>query len=109
MPQSEAQPVPPYVDDLNVKDIFADSCAGINFSNGNFHFTFVSLTADHSSSPPPTKRIVSARIVLSTAGGIELRDMLTQFIHMLTAQGALPLTPHEPIIPGPSAALTEAT
>lgn len=103
MAETVAQPAPPYVDDIGVKPIFADACAGINFSNGNFHFTFVSLTADHSSSPPPTRRIVSARVVVPTSGAIELRDMLTQFIHMLTAQGVLPHAPHEPILSVPAA------
>ncbi|MBV8774065.1 MAG: hypothetical protein JO166_17300 [Deltaproteobacteria bacterium] len=102
MAEHTAAPVPPYIDDPNIKDAFADSCAGINFANGNFHLTFVSFTADHSRDPPPTRRTVSARVVIPAPGALELRDMLTQFIHMLTAQRVLPLAPHELIIPTPT-------
>jgi hypothetical protein len=48
-----------------------------------------SVTADHSSPRASSKRIVSARIVMPIIGGIELRDLLTQLIDALTAQGVI--------------------
>jgi hypothetical protein len=51
--------------------------------------TFASVTADHSADQAPTRRIVSARIVMPITGAIELRDLLTQLIDALTAQGVI--------------------
>jgi hypothetical protein len=75
------------VDDPAVKDVFAEFCTGLNFVHGNVHMTFSSITADHSSHRASSKRVVSARIVMPIVGAIELRDMLTQIIDALTAQG----------------------
>src|SRR6516165_3580734 len=73
--------------DPSVKDVFAEFCTGLNFVHGNVHMTFSSITADHSSHRASSKRVVSARIVMPIVGAIELRDMLTQIIDALTAQG----------------------
>jgi len=51
--------------------------------------TFASVTADHSSPRASSKRVVSARIVMPIIGAIELRDLLTQLIDALTAQGVI--------------------
>ena len=67
----------PLVDDVTVKDSFAEFCTGLNFVHGNLHMTFASLTADHSTDQGPSSRIVSARIVMPIIGAIELRDLLT--------------------------------
>jgi len=84
----------PLVDDPTVKDVFAEFCTGLNFVHGNLHMTFASVTADYSSPQAPSKRIVSARIVMPIIGAIELRDLLTQLIDALTEQGVIiPETP----------------
>ena len=74
-------------DDPTVKDVFADSCAGLNVLNGNVHLTFASVVADHSETKAASKGVVSARIVLPVAGAVELRDLLSQMIDILAAQG----------------------
>jgi hypothetical protein len=79
----------PLIDDVTVKDSFADFCTGLNFAHGNLHMTFASVTADHRADQAPTRRIVSARIVMPITGAIELRDLLTQLIDALTAQGVI--------------------
>ena len=79
----------PLVDDPTVKDVFAEFCTGLNFVHGNLHMTFASITADHSSPQAPSKRVVSARIVMPIIGVIELRDLLTQLIDALTEQGVI--------------------
>jgi hypothetical protein len=79
----------PLVEDGTVKDAFADFCTGLNFAHGNVHMTFASLTADHSRDDAPSKRVVSARIVMPITGAIELRDLLTELIDALTAQGVI--------------------
>src|SRR6516165_12731344 len=80
--------------DPSVKDVFAEFCTGLNFVHGNVHMTFASVTADHGSPQAPSKRIVSARIVMPIIGAIELRDLLTQLIDALTEQGVIiPETP----------------
>src|SRR6516165_8747048 len=84
----------PLVDDLTVKDVFAEFCIGLNFVHGNLHMTFASVTADHSAPQAASKRIISARIVMPIIGAIELRDLLTQLIDALTEQGVIiPETP----------------
>jgi hypothetical protein len=78
----------PLAEDLRVQSIFADFCAGLNVVNGNVHMTFASVVADHSEEPAPSRRIVSARLVLPIAGVVELRDLLGQLLDALAAQGA---------------------
>ena len=79
----------PIVDDGKVKDVFAEFCTGLNSIHGNVHMTFASVTADHSSPRASSKRVVSARLVMPIIGAIELRDLLTQLIDALTAQGVI--------------------
>ena len=83
----------------SVKDAFAEFCTGLNFVHGNVHMTFASVTADHGSPQAPSKRIVSARIVMPIIGAMELRDLLTKLIDALTAQGVIiPETPVPTIV-----------
>jgi len=92
----------PLIDDPTVKDVFAEFCTGLNFVHGNLHMTFASVTADHSLPQAPSKRIVSARIVMPITGAIELRDLLTQLIDALTEQGVvIPETPLPTIVTPP--------
>ena len=86
----------PLIDDPTVKDVFAEFCTGLNFVHGNLHMTFASITADHSSPQAPSKRVVSARIVMPIIGVIELRDTLTQLIDALTEQGVI--LPEAPLL-----------
>jgi hypothetical protein len=88
----------PLVDDPTVKDVFAEFCTGLNFVHGNLHLTFASVPADHSSQRAPSKRIVSARIVMPITGAIELRDLLTQIIEALTMQGVITQEPPLPTV-----------
>ncbi len=106
MPRSTSPQALLLVDDVTIKESFADGCVGINFSNGNFHFTFITLSADHGKNPAPIKRVVSARVVLTLSGTLELRDMLTQLIDMLRKQGTISTAaPVPPIIAGPPSKL----
>jgi hypothetical protein len=92
----------PFVDDLTVKDVFAEFCIGLNFVHGNLHMTFASVTADHTVPQAETKRIVSARIVMPIIGAIELRDLLTLLINTLTEQGVIiPETPLPTLVTPP--------
>jgi hypothetical protein len=88
----------PLVDDATVKDVFAEFCTGLNFVHGNLHMTFASVTADYSSHQASSKRVVSARIVMPIIGAIELRDLLTQIIDALTAQGVITREPPLPTV-----------
>ena len=88
MAQRIARPaISPLADDLTVRNAFADSCAGLNVLNGNVHMTFASVIADHSQEGVPSRRLVSARVVMPVAGAAELRDLLKQLLEMLAAQG----------------------
>jgi hypothetical protein len=69
--------------------ITAQQVVTASFVHGNLHITFASVTADHSTQQTPAKRIVSARMVMPIIGAIELRDLLTQLIEALTAQGVI--------------------
>lgn len=89
----------PLIDDPTVKDVFAEFCTGLNFVHGNLHMTFASITADHSSPQAPSKRVVSARIVMPITGVIELRDTLTHLIDALIEQGVI--VPEAPLLVPP--------
>lgn len=86
-------PEMPFSDDPTVKDAFAHSCAGLNVINGNVHMTFATVIADHSGGQAASKRVVSARIVMPVAGATDLRDLLTQMLDALAAQGTDILRP----------------
>ena len=88
----------PLVDDIDVKDVFGEFCTGLNFVHGYVHMTFASVSADYSSPRASSKRVVSARIVMPIIGAIELRDLLTQLIDALTAQGVIIPEPPLPTI-----------
>jgi hypothetical protein len=76
----------PLKDDTSVKEVFAEYSAGLNVLNGNVHITFASVVADHSEEPAPSRRIVSARVVMPIAGAAELRDLLAQLLDAMSAQ-----------------------
>jgi hypothetical protein len=46
MKQAEDLTSLPFVDDVTVKDAFAEFCTGLNFVHGNLHMTFPSVTAE---------------------------------------------------------------
>jgi hypothetical protein len=89
MPQRISRPaILPLTDDVSVKDVFADACAGLSVLNGNVHITFASVIANHSEERAPSRRVVSVRVVMPAAGAAELRDLLAQLLDALDAQGA---------------------
>jgi hypothetical protein len=88
-PHPTVQQKPPLAEDIRVKDAFADDCAGVAFVHGTIHLTFTSTTADHSRDPAPSKRIVSARLVLTPNAMMELADLLAKMTAALTAQGII--------------------
>lgn len=98
MAQSANPPLPPLVDDLSVREVFADGCAGATYSNGNLHLTFVTLSGDYAATPAPIRRVVSAKLVMTVAGAIELRDLVTQIIGSLEQRGLITTTPPTPPI-----------
>lgn len=102
MVQSATQQPPPLVEDLTVKDTFADFCIGISLVGSNLHLTFGSLTADHTKPTAPPTRVVSARLVLALLGAVELRDMLTQIIDSAAKQGLIRAAAASTIVAPPS-------
>src|SRR5271170_1456766 len=103
MEYADHLPALSFLDDATVKDTFAEFCTGLNFTHGNLHMSFASVTADHSSHQASSKRVVSARVVMPIIGAIELRDLLTRLIDALTAQGVIipePLLPTVVTPPG---------
>jgi hypothetical protein len=89
----------PLVEDITVRDVFAEFCTGLQFVHGNLHMTFASVIADHSSQGTSSRRVVSGRIVI---GAIELRDLLTEIIGALKAQGVITSEPPSPTVMVPS-------
>lgn len=80
----------PLIDDLNVKDVIAETCVGISMVAGNAHITFASITADYTEgAAPPSRRVVSSRVVMPIQSMVELRDILSRVIDALTDQGLL--------------------
>jgi hypothetical protein len=101
MRQTDQSSALAFVDDITVKDSFADFCTGLNFAHGNLHITLASVTADHSTDQALSKRVVSARVVMPITGAIELRDLLTQLIDALAAQGVIIPEPPFPTVVTP--------
>ena len=99
MVQTAARPVP-LVDDVTVKDLFADTCVGAIFTNGNVHMTFASDTGSHVRDPAPLSRVVSCRLVMPISGVVDFRDTLNRVIDYLIRQGAI--APISPTIAGTS-------
>src|SRR5580658_644998 len=81
----------PLIDDKTVKNTYADGCVGINVTSGNVYVTFASVATDYGQNvdPAPQHRLVSARLVMPIPGAVALRDLLTQMIERLVADGAL--------------------
>jgi hypothetical protein len=76
----------PLTDDVGVKEVFAEACVGLSVLNGNVHVTFASVIANHSEERAPSRRVVSARVVMPVAGAADLRDLLAQLLDALDAQ-----------------------
>ena len=100
MAQTQASTPASLIDDVSVKDSYADAIAGVAFTNGALHITFASFTADHTKGDPAhLRRIVSARLVLNPPAMLELRDMLNNLVTSLIQQGTLTPTPPTPTRP----------
>jgi hypothetical protein len=102
MVQSTIPSLPPLVDDPAIKDVFVNSCVGISVVAGNAHLTFATVTADYTADPAPSRRLVSARVVIPLQGMIELRDILSQMVDHLTAHGLITPVPAPPTVITPT-------
>lgn len=89
---TSAQPGP-LVDDPGIREVYADSFAGIAFSNGNLTLTFAVNRANHSVSPPTNERRVTDRVVIPINGAANLRDQITRVLNDLEEKGLIKKMP----------------
>jgi len=78
---------PPFVDNPNVGETFADSLQSVGIGSGFLTFTFA-VTRTEDGKPPKLTRSPAARLVLTLAGTLELHQKLTAVLTMLQQQGA---------------------
>lgn len=90
---TEQAPPVTFIDDAHAPEVFADSCAGIFFLNGNIRLTFFSSRVDHSTTPGPINNVVVGRLILPLAAAENLRLFLEEYLPKVTAQNAPPQAP----------------
>jgi hypothetical protein len=86
---------PPFVDNPNVGETFADGLQSVGIGSGFLTFTFA-VTRTEDGKPPKLTRSPAARLVLTLAGALELHQKLTAVLTMLQQQGAAAAAAHAP-------------
>ena len=87
---------PPLRNDDQVLEHYADGPVGVNFLSGNLHITFATLRADHAQDPAVRYRQVTLRMVLPSAGALDLQNQIAGILTLLQKQGLI-----QPVMPGP--------
>jgi hypothetical protein len=88
---------PPFIDNPNIAETFADSLQTIGIGSGVLTLTFA-VTRTEDGKPPKLTRSPAARLVLTLPGAIELQQKLSAVLNMLQqsvaqAQGAGAVAP----------------
>src|SRR5579863_1943917 len=78
---------PPFVDNPNVGETFADGLQSVGIGSGFVTFTFA-VTRTEDGKPPKLTRSPAARLVLTMGGALELHQKLTAVLTMLQQQAA---------------------
>lgn len=82
-----APTLPPFVDNPNVGEIFADGLHMVGLGNGVITLTF-SVTRSEDTKPPKLMRAPATRLVLTLQGAVELHQKLSAVLTMLQQQSA---------------------
>ena len=95
MSQVVSMPPPPVRNDDKILEAYVDGTWGINYVNGNMHFTFVTIRTDHTADPASQYRQVTTRLVMPLAAVIDLQNNISNIMSLLQQQGII-----QPIMPG---------
>jgi hypothetical protein len=98
MAQTIQQDNLPIIDDITVKDVVADACVGISMFSGSVRITFAAISVDYTVAAAPSRRVVSARLVMPIRAIAELRDALTQVMDKFTTKRIATPDPNFPTI-----------
>jgi len=87
-PPSTTPPAPPpFIDNVNIAETFADSLQSVGIGNGVLTLTFA-VTRTEDGKPPKLTRTPAARLVLTFPGAVELHQKLTAVLNMLQQSAA---------------------
>jgi hypothetical protein len=81
--------LPPFVDNPDIPESFADGLAGVTFTNGNLKLTFTVVRADHSKEPATHHRTVTVRLVIPIPVALEVQNGLANVMKELEGIGVL--------------------
>jgi hypothetical protein len=87
----------PLRNDERIMEHYADTPVGVNYHNGNLHFTFATIRSDFCTDRAPQYRQITLRLVIPLTGAIDLQNNIAGMRELLQRQGVV-----QPIIiPGP--------
>ena len=75
---------------------YADTPVGVNYHNGNLHFTFATIRSDFGTDGVSQCRQITLRLVIPLTGAIDLQKNIAGMIELLQREGVV-----QPIMPGP--------
>lgn len=78
---------PPFIDNPNIAETFADGLQSVGVGNGVITLTFA-VTRTEDGKPPKLTRSTAARLVLTLPGAVELLQKLNTVLGMLQQQAA---------------------
>jgi hypothetical protein len=81
--------LPPFVDNPDIPESFADGFAGVTFTNGILKLTFTTVRADHSKEPAKHHRTVTVRLAIPITTALELQNGLANMMKELEGMGVL--------------------
>ena len=76
---------------------YADTPVGVNYHNGNLHFTFATIRSDFGTNGVSQCRQITLRLVIPLTGAIDLQNNIAGIREVLQRQGVV----QPVIIPGP--------
>ena len=97
-PPPSAPLPPPYIDNPNIAETYADSLQTVGIGNGVIMLTF-GVTRTEDGKPPKLTRSTAARLVLTLPGAVELLQKLNAVLTALQQQAAAASAPaHAPAL-----------
>lgn len=82
-----APTLPPFVENPNIGETFADGLHMVGIGSGVITLTF-SVTRSEDGKPPKLTRAPASRLVLTLPGAVELHQKLSAVLHMIQQQSA---------------------
>ena len=68
---------------------YADTPVGVNYHNGNLHFTFATIRSDFGAEGVSQCRQITLRLVMPLTGAIDLQNNIAGIRELLQRQGVI--------------------